>query len=81
MDMLYLGIFTWANIHKDPYLKAEECLDQGPKGAASRAIPVPSLAECLVYYSHWLRWTEHMRLAEYSARWTALSGATEAIWN
>lgn len=55
MDTLYLALFAWFDIYTDPLMKAEQCLEDGLRGAASRAIPLVSLAECLIYYPHWLR--------------------------
>lgn len=65
LDTLYLALFAWYDIVTGHQLNPEECMDGGPNAADSVKIYQPTLAECLVYYPHWLRFTEVTGLAEF----------------
>jgi hypothetical protein len=65
LDTSYLALFAWYNIVTGHQLDLGKCLGEDPNAADSGKIYQPTLAECLVYYPHWLRFTEVTGLAEF----------------
>ncbi|KAL7892379.1 hypothetical protein HDV64DRAFT_290058 [Trichoderma sp. TUCIM 5745] len=62
LDTLYLALFAWYDIVTGYQMNPGQCLRHGPNAADSTKV---YLAECLVYYPHWLRFTEVTGLAEF----------------
>lgn len=71
IETLYLAVYAWYDITVAPNRKRETSIPFSKKKVEGWKIPKVSLAECLVYYCHWLRWTEVMGLVEYPhfSRW------------
>ncbi|PON27291.1 hypothetical protein TGAM01_v203672 [Trichoderma gamsii] len=65
LESLYLALYAWFDTVSSPSYNTEKALLEGSRVTAAYLVPAASLPECLVYYTHWLRWTEEMGLAEY----------------
>ncbi|KAL7935193.1 hypothetical protein V8C35DRAFT_333784 [Trichoderma chlorosporum] len=63
LPMLRLALHLWADIVNSEDLLLEEF--EKVKGSRCRPVPHVSLAEFLIYFSHWLRWTDEMGLIAY----------------
>lgn len=75
---LLLGCHLWADItgHRVLYLERlfQSCEDQ----SAVPQVPDVPLAVCLVYYPHWLKWTECMGLSEFPHPFRFMSQALKS---
>ncbi|KAL7943390.1 hypothetical protein V8C42DRAFT_359104 [Trichoderma barbatum] len=75
---LLLAAYLWANITKDPESKLELFAKERKwDGEPYQPVPTVSLAQCLIYYPHWLRWVVDMALAEFVHPFRFISKAVE----
>ncbi|KAF3067896.1 hypothetical protein CFAM422_008563 [Trichoderma lentiforme] len=66
LTVMLLACHLWVDIVKDENLRLEK-LEMDKKRAGEEFTPVPHvpLAAFLLYFAHWLRWTENMGLVQY----------------
>ncbi|KAL7935132.1 hypothetical protein V8C35DRAFT_300802 [Trichoderma chlorosporum] len=63
---LLLAAHLWVNITNDPGFQLEiYTQDKRERGLPYQPVPAISLAQCLIYYPHWLRWVANMGLVEF----------------
>ncbi|KAL7804985.1 hypothetical protein V8C44DRAFT_248683 [Trichoderma aethiopicum] len=62
---LLLACHLWADITEHRKLCLERFFEKRGRQSAVPQVPDVPLAVCLVYYPHWLKWTEWMGLSEF----------------
>lgn len=63
---MLLACFLWANIVKEEDILLEPSMQANKRSRrAYTAVPPAHLGLCIIYFSHMLRWTEWMGIAEY----------------
>lgn len=65
IETLYLALYAWYDITLAPHRKREASIPFSQNKVEGWKIPKVSLAECLIYYRHWLRWTEVYGFTEF----------------
>lgn len=58
LESLYLALYAWYDTVTSTSYNTEKALPEGSHATSAYTVPESSLAECLVYYTHWLRWTK-----------------------
>lgn len=64
MRLMLLAATIWKDIMESPMRSQEMCVDAA-KASQAWKVPEVRLAPFIVYFPHWLRWTEIMGLTEY----------------
>jgi hypothetical protein len=64
MRLMLLAATIWKDIMVSPMRSQEMCVD-ATKASQAWKVPEVRLAPFIVYFPHWLRWTENMGLTEY----------------
>jgi hypothetical protein len=75
---LLLAMHLWLDIVQDENHQMEPAFAYWSNNAQHvRPVPFVSLAKCLVYFPHWIKWVEFMRLAEFVHPFRFIKKASE----
>ncbi|KAL6864047.1 hypothetical protein J3F83DRAFT_185961 [Trichoderma novae-zelandiae] len=75
---LLLGCHLWADITGHRTLSLERFFEKRKDQSAVPQVPDIPLAVCLIYYPHWLKWTEWMGLSEFPHPFRFMSQAIKS---
>ncbi|PTB68556.1 hypothetical protein BBK36DRAFT_1112708, partial [Trichoderma citrinoviride] len=75
---LLLGCHLWADITGHRTLSMERFMEKREDKSTVPQVPDIPLAVCLIYYPHWLKWTEWMGLSEFPHPFRFMSQAVKS---